>query len=180
MNWNDKFQEIFDRCLTTYKGGNTDYTSYFTAQDLMFLSSIGCKPRELFDFVEDLGDSGVPSRGTALLVASARRDYFIAIQKEQHSFIEKTGNDMPSKTEALAGIAYLPRIIEKAKAKLRGELHPDLMFGCGGDRGFLKRNGDIPMADFLRNVWSAGEDEQQIVDYVLAQNTQVDAAKDGC
>ena len=29
--------------------------SYYTPEDLTFLSSIGYKPRELFDFVEDLG-----------------------------------------------------------------------------------------------------------------------------
>ena len=32
------------------------------------------------------------------------------------------------------GIAWLPRILVKARLKLRGEMPADLMYGCGGDR----------------------------------------------
>ncbi|MDB4585472.1 hypothetical protein N9085_01440, partial [Akkermansiaceae bacterium] len=61
MTWDNQFTELFRRCLDLYQGGNTDFMSYYQKADLSFLSSIGYKPRELFDFVEDLADEGVPS-----------------------------------------------------------------------------------------------------------------------
>ena len=65
----------------------------------------------------------------------------------------------------LGDIAWLPRIIIKAKAKLRGELHPDIMFCCQGDMNFLS-NHDIHPADFLRVVWAANDDDEKILDYI--------------
>ena len=60
---------------------------------------------------------------------------------------------------------WLPRIIAKAQAKLRGEMSSDIMFGCGGDRAFLRKVGIDP-AQFLRVVWNAGDDLEHIVEYV--------------
>jgi hypothetical protein len=56
----------------------------------------------------------------------------------------------------------------KARGKLRGELNSDIMFCCGGDRRFLSNN-DIAPADFLRAVWSAGDDDSDIVKFVKSQ-----------
>ncbi|MFT6794422.1 MAG: hypothetical protein ACJAR1_002431, partial [Rubritalea sp.] len=81
MTWNDQFLDLFRSCLDEFNNGNTDFNSYYTKENLRFLSSIGYKPRELFDFVEDLGDEGVPSESTALLLASVRRDYFLVAQE---------------------------------------------------------------------------------------------------
>lgn len=168
MEWNDQFLALFDSCLSEYNSGNSNFQSYYTEDDLGFLKIIGYKPRELFDFVEDLADCGAPSRSAALLVAAVRRDYFLVVQNGQASSTELDSADFPAKTDTLAGIPYFTRLVKKAKAKLRGELHPNLMFGCAGDRNFLKSHGNIPIADFLRNVWSAGEDEERIVAYVLS------------
>jgi len=169
MTWNDQFLTLFRRCLEQYNSGNTDFNSYYSNEDLAFLKSIGCKPREFFDFVEDLGDGGSPTESTALLVAAVRRDYLTAMQDGELSSKEITKNELPTFGDELDGLAYLPRLITKARAKLRGELDPDIMYGCGGDRNFLKNHGDIPMADFLRNVWAAGEDDQKIAEYVKSQ-----------
>ena len=139
--------------------------SYYTSEELDFLKSIGYKPRELFDFVEDFADESVPSPSTALLIAAVRRDYFNVMQNGEASSHEVTRDDIPSFGEEVGGIAYLPRIIAKAEAKLKGELHPDLMFSCGGDRKFLRENNLHP-ADFLRNVWAADGDSQKIADFV--------------
>ena len=166
MTWNDQFLALFRSCLDKFKSGNSDFNSYYTKEDLNFLSSIGYKPRELFDFVEDLGDEGVPSESTALLIASVRRDYLLVVQNGHLSNKEISRDDLPTFGDTLADIAYLPRIITKARAKLKGELHPDIMFSCGGDRKFLKDHGNIPPADFLRNVWSAGTDDLKIASYV--------------
>lgn len=141
--------------------------SYYSPEDLTFLQGIGYKPRELFDFVEDLADEAVPTESTALLIAAVRRDYFLVIQKGVHSDKEVTRDSLPSFGEELDGISYLPRIITKARAKLKGELHPDVMFSCGGDRKFLNDHRIHP-ADFLRQVWSADSDDQKIANFVKA------------
>lgn len=169
MNWNEQFLELYRRCLEKYRGGNKDFNSYYSESDLEFLSSIGYKPRELFDFVEDFADEGVPSESTALLIAAVRRDFFQVVQNGVKSSKEITGDDVPAKSEELDGIPYLPRIIAKARAKLAGELHPNLMFSCGGDRGFLAKHGNIHPADFLRHVWNCGEDKLRIADFVKNQ-----------
>ena len=54
MTWNEEFMELFDRCVERYRGGDADFAHYYGEDDLRFLREIGCKPRELFDFVEDL------------------------------------------------------------------------------------------------------------------------------
>ena len=37
--------------------------------------------------------------------------------------------EFPAKTDEIAGIAWLPRLIVKARAKLEGALPADLMYG---------------------------------------------------
>lgn len=169
MTWDDQFIKLFRKCLDTYKGGNKDFTSYYDAEDLAFLQSIGCKPREFFDFVEDLSEDQTPEESTALLIAAVRRDYFLIKQNGIPSENEITTEDLPTFGDTLDNLAYFPRILTKARAKLRGELDPDIMFGCGGDRKFLRDHGDIHPADFLRHVWASGDDDQHIIDYVRSQ-----------
>jgi len=172
MLWNDTFLELFDRCLAFYKRGVRNYNSYYSDDDLAFLASIGYKPRELFDFVEDFGSRGVPTISTALLVAAVRRDYFTVVQGGVPSTAkEVTSSDVPARDENFDGIPYLPRLIAKAEAKLRGELDPDLMFCCGSDRNFLYSYGQIPPADFLRHVWAADGDFDKIAKFVRSYNS---------
>ncbi|MGC6426625.1 MAG: DUF5069 domain-containing protein [Akkermansiaceae bacterium] len=167
MTWNEQFDALFQKSSAQYRSGNLDFMSYYSEEDLGFLSSIGYKPRELFDFVEDFADESLPAPSTALLIAAVRRDFFLVMQGGEASSHEVTRNDIPSFGEEIDGIAYLPRIIAKAKAKLKGELHPDLMFCCGGDRKFLSDHNIHP-ADFLRNVWAADGDGQKVADFVKA------------
>jgi hypothetical protein len=169
MTWNDTFLTLFDRCLATYHSGDTDFENYYTAEDSAFLADIGCQPREFFDFVEDFANEGMPSISTALLVAAVRRDYFQTVQKCIPSDKILTRDDVPTYGEELEGMAYLPRLLAKGRAKLRGELDPDLMFGCGGDRRFLKQYGDIHPSDFLRHLWAAGDDDQKMTTWIKEQ-----------
>jgi len=166
MTWDERFLDLFRQCVERYRGGDSNFDGYYSDEDREFLRSIGYKPRELFDFVEDLVDEGEPAESTALLIASARRDYLNVMQKGRRSDHEITRDDLPTFGDLLDGVAYLPRIITKARAKLRGELDPDLMFGCGGDRKFLREHGDIHPADFLRVVWAAKEDDNRILQFV--------------
>jgi len=169
MTWNDTYLALFDRCVATYQNGNHDFTTYYTPAELEFLAEIGCQAREFFDFVEDFCNDGEPSASTALLIAAVRRDYFLTVQHGQPGRPCLTYDDLPTFGDELAGLSYLPRILVKARAKLRGELNPDMMFGCGGDRKFLTQHGDIHPADFLRWVWAVGSDEQKLAAWVTAQ-----------
>jgi len=169
MTWNDTFLALFDRCAARFQSGDVDFENYYKPADLAFLGEIGCQPREFFDFVEDFCGEGVPSISTALLVASVRRDYFLTVQKGQKSDKVLTRDDIPTFGDELEGMAYLPRIIAKARAKLRGELDPDLMYGCGGDRRFLLNHGDVHPADFLRHVWATHDDDQKLAAWVKQQ-----------
>ena len=169
MTWNDRFLDLFDRSVKRYQSGDKDFTGYYSAADSALLAEIGYKPREFFDFVEDFCEEGSPSPSSALLVAAVRRDYFQVVMQGKPGEKELTRDDVPTFGDELGGFAYLPRILVKAKAKLRGELDPDLMYGCGGDRNFLQKNGDLHLADFLRRVWAAEGDDQKVLEWIKAQ-----------
>jgi hypothetical protein len=66
------------------------------------------------------------------------------------------------------GIVWLPRILPKTRAKLRGELPASMMYGCGGDRRFFKENDILP-AEFLALVWRAADDDGAIIAWVKAR-----------
>ena len=70
---------------------------------------------------------------------------------------------------------WLPRILAKAQAKLRGELHPDIMYCCGGDRAFLRRH-QIDPVDFLRTVWENEADDDAVVEWVRTRSAQANGA----
>jgi hypothetical protein len=169
--WDITFLQLFDRCLKLHASGRRDYASFFQADDLAFLASIGYQPREFYDFVEDLNNEQEPAASTALLIAAVRRDYFLTKQGGQGSSHVILRDDLPTFGDTLEGIAYLPRIITKARGKLRGELDPDIMYGCGGDRHFLAQHGNIHPADFLRHVWAAGDDDHKIAEYVISRKS---------
>ena len=164
--WNDRFLALFDKCVILFRKGNHDYNSYYDEADLALLRETGHAPREFFDFVEDHCEFGVPSPSTALLIAAVRRDYFLVVMDGKDGSRNVTSGDVPSRGDELDGIPYLPRILAKARAKLRGDLDPNLMFGCGGDRGFLQKTGGIHPADFLRRVWAVGDDDMKIVEWL--------------
>ena len=104
---------------------------------------------EFFDFIED----HVEENRANHVYCSCRRDCFISQQESRPSSHEITTDDLPPRDAEIEGIRWLPRIICKARAKLR-ELHPNIMYACGGDRNFLKQ--DIHPAT-LRFIWGAGE-----------------------
>ncbi len=169
-SWSKIFSELFSRCCQQYQGGNRNFQTYYTEADQAFLAYIGYQPREFFDFVEDTCDSGDPGAGMSLLVAAVRRDYLHHVMGGETSATVLRPNDLPGRGEALGGITWLPRIIAKARAKLRGELDPDIMYGCGGDRSFLSSNG-LAMDEFLRVVWASDGDDDAILAFVKASRS---------
>ena len=84
--------------------------------------------------------------------------YMHGITKE----VPTDSSSLPQKPEELDGIPWLPRIIAKATCFLEGGLCLDIMYGCGGDRRFLKEH-DIHPADFLRIVWASGGNNEKVL-----------------
>jgi len=164
-NWAKIFRELFQDGLEAYRAGRRDAQAMFNAEQVELLKSIGATPQEIFDFVEDTFHGGDPGFETALLVTAVRRDYFMVVQMAQRSGRLIDMDKLPAKAAQLDGIEWLPRIIEKAHAKLRGEMPSELMYCCGGDRAFLREHGIHP-ADFLREVWAAGDDKKRILEFV--------------
>jgi hypothetical protein len=173
--WDTTFRKVYEKAIHTYQTGNRRPATFFKADERTFLASIGCTSQELYDFVEDLCEDEEPSFETVLLITAVRRGYFLFVQKGNPSRDVIDMVTLPAKGAELDGIAWLPRIIAKARAKLRGEMPPELMYGCGGDRSFL-RGVNIHPADFLRMVWSAGDDDQKVIDFVLAQRAKSEPA----
>ena len=99
------------------------------------------------------------------MITAVRRDYLHVVQNGQLSGHQITREDLPSFGDTLGEIAYLPRVLTKARAKLRGELDPDIMYCCGGDRKFLREHGIHP-ADFLRHVWAAEDNDGKVLELV--------------
>lgn len=160
--WAGRFRGIYDKGAAALERGDKEWRGWFSAEEVRFLEGIGVRAHDLFDYVEDRRDLDFAS---ALLIVAVRRDYFREVQGGVVSERRVTDPEMPGRKEKLAGIEWLPRILAKARARLQGELDDALMFGCGGDRGFLRRRGIEP-ADFLRAVWRAGEDEGAVVAFV--------------
>jgi len=167
-DWPARFKEVYAAGQKRYNAGERRPAGLFSKADLEFLASIGCSAQEMFDFIDDLAAYGEPDFETTLLVQSVRRDYLLVEQGGVTSKRQISMSDLPSKQEEVDGIAWLPRLIEKARAKLRGEMPPDLMYLCGGDRPFL-RSVNVEPSEFLRLVWSAGPDNRKVIDYVKSR-----------
>ncbi|MBI5775200.1 MAG: DUF5069 domain-containing protein [Verrucomicrobia bacterium] len=164
-HWAETFRQIHERGVERCRVGHRDPKTLFNAAETQFLASIGHTAQEVFDFVDDLVRYGGPSFEDALLVAAVRRDYFLLVQKGKPTGKVIEMDELPPKSEALAVIPWLPRLIVKAEAKLRGEMPDDLMFCCGGDRDFFERTNILP-ADFLRYVWLVDGNKDAIVEFV--------------
>ena len=173
-DWPIRFREVYDAATQRYEKGERNPQRLFSKGELEFLASIGCSAQELFDFIDDLARYGEPDYETTLLTTAVRRDYFRLVQNGVPSSKQVDMDALPAKKDEVDGIAWLPRLIEKAWAKLRGEMPPDLMYGCGGDRPFL-RSMNVELAEFLRLVWICGDDKRRVVEYVKKRRAQLSA-----
>jgi hypothetical protein len=163
--WRDTFIQLFNPAVKKYQAGHQKASDLVEPAGADFLASIGYTEQEFFDFVEDFAKGGEPTLDTALAIADVRRDYFLNEQHGTHSTHQIDMAKLPSKDAEVEGIGWLPRILPKAEAKLRGEMPPDLMYNCGGDRKFFRVNGIDP-AEFLRQVWKAKGDNDVVIGWV--------------
>lgn len=163
--WEKQFREVWDRGIAAWNAGRRSPKTMFNADDVKFLAGIGCTPQELFDFVDDSLVYGEPDFATTLAVQAIRRDHFLNVLGGKATGHIASMDDLPAKADAVDGIAWLPRIIEKARLKLRGEMPDDLMYGCGGDRAFMKQV-KMTLPQFLTLVRDSGSDDRRIVEAV--------------
>jgi len=173
--WEETFQQLFDRAVDAFESGVRDSDQMFSHAEKLFLESIGATPQEIFDFVEDWSEDGVPTPEIIREVTGLRREYFLQVQDGKLESKKMISDGLPSPWASLGGHRWLPRIIAKARAKLRGELPPHTMYGCGMDRPFLE-DRNIGLSEFLRKVWDAEEDDEKILNYVNQKAEGHDAA----
>ncbi len=165
QDWTSQFREIYDQAVQRFEEGRRDPEQVVGREALEFLDSIGTSAQELYDFAEDWVEDGEPDFETVEAMTDLRRTYFLTVQEGKRSDTVIPSATLPSGYAEMGGYRWLPRIIVKARAKLRGELAPDIMFGCGADRPFL-RSVNMEPAEFLKTVWDAGTDDRAILDAV--------------
>jgi hypothetical protein len=166
--WQQDFSRLFQASVERFQSGHQKVSGFFDGKSTAFLASIGYTEQEFFDFVDDFARGGEPTLETALKIAEVRREYFLNEQGGVRSKHEIDMAKLPSKDAQVEGIGWLPRLIPKAEAKLRGEMPADLMYGCGGDRRFFREN-KVDGADFLRTVWKAKGDQGEVIAWVKKQ-----------
>lgn len=167
-----KFRALYDHAVALYAKGQRGPDIFFDATQRALLAANGLTPQNLYDYAEDHTNYGEPGFEHALSIELVRRDYFLNAQGGRPTATVLDAEKMPAKTDTVRGIDWLPRIIPKAKAKLRGELPASLMFCCGGDRRFLKANDILP-AEFLTLVWRHEHDDPAIIEWVSRRSAMV-------
>ncbi len=165
QHWMATLQGIYGEAVIRYEHGARGAEDVIPENGLAFLASIGTTAQEIYDFVEDWAEVGEPPFSTVAAITAVRREYFLTVQHGQPSTQTISPSTIPPGSAELFGYRWLPRIMAKARAKLRGEMSPELMYGCGADRPFLRTVGIDPAA-FLRIVWQAESDDQVILDAV--------------
>lgn len=164
-----QFKVLYDHAVTQYAQGKRGAESFFTVEQKAWLAANGITAQHMYDYAEDHNNyDGLPGFGHALTIETIRRDYFLNAQKGKASTATLAEASMPGKDETVRGVGWLPRLLPKAKAKLRGELPASIMYGCGGDRKFFKERDILP-AEFLAVVWRHENDDAAIVDWVVRQ-----------
>ena len=161
-----QFRALYDRAAGLYARGQRGAETFFDADELAWLATNGLTAQHLYDYAEDHTNYGEPGPDHALAIECVRRDYFINVQGGRAFAVVLDATTLPAKTDAVRGIEWLPRLIPKTKAKLRGELPASLMYCCGGDRTFFKTHDILP-AEFLSVVWRHERDDEAIVDWVV-------------
>lgn len=167
-----RFRALYDKAVDRYGKGQRDAEALFTPEERAWLASNGLSSQNFYDYAEDQTNYGEPGYDQALAIELVRRDYFVNEQKGRPSSRVLDEASMPAKTDAVDGIEWLPRLLPKARAKLRGELPKSLMYCCGGDRRFFKAHDILP-AEFLSAVWRNGGNDRALVDWVAARTPKV-------
>jgi len=121
-DWEQEFRKVWDRGVDAWKEGRRSAKTMFSPEDAAFLATIGCTAQELFDFVDDSLEYRDFGFETVLAVTAIRRRYFLEVMGGKPSGRVVPMSSLPAKNAQVDGIAWLPRLIAKARIKLRGEM----------------------------------------------------------
>ena len=164
-DWQAGFRQVWDRGVAAWQAGRRSADKMFSPADVAFLAGIGHNAQEIFDFVDDGQRYDDVDFEMVRQVTAIRREYFLKVMGGKFTGKVIPMSQLPAKSAQVDGIAWLPRLIVKARIKLRGEMDPDLMYGCAGDRPFL-RGMNMTLPQFLQLTWDAGTDDRRIIDAV--------------
>jgi hypothetical protein len=154
-DWKTEFQALYNRTLTRMRAGERNLGRLFTEADRSFLASIGSKPIEMFDACDDYLGDGVPTPDETLRIHEIRCEHFLRVQRAKNPPLKE---DVRARNAELGGIVWLPRAIDKARAKLEGRLPDELFYPCGGDRQMLNQLG-IGRVEFFEIIRDHATDE---------------------
>lgn len=160
------FRTLHSEAVASYRSGCRDAALLLSSASLALLCEAGLTAQVLFDYAEDFSRSGWPDCGDFVGVAEIRQAEFLGKMRGQWPSAPLPEKSLPPKAAEWAGIAWLPRITAKAQCFLEGSLTPEIMYGCSGDRAFLKERG-LTLPGFLAAVRDAQGDPKRVLDYVL-------------
>ena len=128
-DWKTKFRDLFFAGVKRHEFGGQSPDTMFEPDEVAFIESIGCTAQELFDFVDDYVHCGDVNYDDAEAIQAVRLEVF-ANELDRQPAARRLGMDeFPEKSAEVDGIAWLPRLMVKARAKLAGQLPADLMYG---------------------------------------------------
>ncbi len=128
-NWRQQFHELFFTGVKRYEAGRQSPETMFAPEDITFLESIGCSALEMSDFCDDYVRWGDVIYEHVEELQAVRLEHFQNTLNRQPAKHRMAMDEFPAKSDEVEGIAWLPRLITKARAKLAGSLPADLMYG---------------------------------------------------
>jgi hypothetical protein len=162
---NNELNQLHDKAAAIYRSGCRQPSQILSAGDLDTLAKFGISAQFLYDAVDDLARYGEPNKAVFVDLGKMRADYFqTTLQGRPPSRIVQE-RELPPKSAEFKGVFWLPRIILKAQCFLEGNLCDDIMYGCAGDRSFLKKyNATLPA--FLAVVRDTHGDTSQALRFL--------------
>jgi len=128
-NWTQQFHDLFFTGVKRYEEGRQSPETMFETKDIKFLESIGCSTLEMFDFCDDYVRWGDVIYEHVEELQAVRLEHYQTTLNRQPAERQMNMDEFPAISDEVEGIAWLPRLITKARAKLAGSLPADLMYG---------------------------------------------------
>lgn len=167
MNTTDLMQlmSLHEEAMKSYREGVRDPSRIVSPAGMETLVGFGISPVFLYDCVDDLSRYGEPAADVFVELGALR---ILQFRAESDAKPEVPESELPRKSEQHCGVAWLPRIIRKAQCFLEGSLCPDVMYGCAGDRAFLKEYG-ATLPDFLIVVRDSGGNPDKALEFLTSR-----------
>ena len=148
--------------MANYRAGCRAPEAVVSEDGLRFLGACGLDAQCLYDYADDAVRYGEPLAETFAEVAEIRIAEFREVFGGKMAGLPHAEAELPPKAAEFGGVPWLPRIIRKAQHFLEGRMPVDIMYGCSGDRAFLKKFG-ATLPGFLRLVRDTGGDPAAVL-----------------